>query len=153
MGIRNITKDNLLVKCSSAHTRIMTTLVGDQATGNLSSDPMVNTTMPTPIRSSPKTPSTTANHQQTGTGLPSVLLTNLQSFGMSEGKDKSTKLEAVLNINKIDIACLTEIWLIDATKKQIAMDNYTHFSTVRKGSKRASGGVLFLVYENSISLL
>ena len=37
-------------------------------------------------------------------------------FGMSEGKDKSTEIEAILNINKIDVACLTETWLTDTTK-------------------------------------
>ena len=70
---------------------------------------------------------------------------------MSEGKDKSTELEATLNINKIDIACLTETWLTDTTKNRVSMDNYTHFSTVRKEAKRASGGVSILVNENFVA--
>ena len=97
--------------------------------------------MPTPIRSSPNTPSSPANHQRAGTELPSVLLTNLQSFRMSEGKDKSTELKAILNINKIDIVCLTETWLTDTTINQVSMDNYNHFSMVRKEAKWSLRGV------------
>ena len=123
------------------------TIGGDQATNNPNSD----FTVITPIRPSPSIPSSPVNRQRAGTKLPSVLLTNLQSFGMSEGKDKSTELEAILNINKIDIACLTETWLTDTTKKQISIGNYTHFLTVKKEAKRASGGVSILVNENFVA--
>ena len=46
-------------------------------------------------------------------GLPSFLLSNIQSFGNSADRDKTTELQAILDINKIDIACLTETWLTD----------------------------------------
>ena len=55
--------------------------------------------------------------QQAPIGLPSFLLSNIQSFGNSEDKDKTTELQATLDYNKIDIACLTEIWLTNITKK------------------------------------
>ena len=46
--------------------------------------------------------------QQTPIGLPSFLLSNIQSFGNSEDKDKTTELQATLDFNKIDIAFLIE---------------------------------------------
>ena len=83
-------------------------------------------------------PPSSTRHQQSPIGLPSFLLTNIQSFGNSEDKDKPTELQATLYHNKIDIACLTETWLTDITKNQVSLDKYTHFSTVRKNAKRAS---------------
>ena len=62
-------------------------------------------------------PPSSTRHQQSPIGLPSFLLTNIQSFGNSEDKDKTTELQATLDHNKIDIACLTETWLTDITKK------------------------------------
>ena len=43
--------------------------------------------------------------------LPKFLLSNIQSFGSSENTDKTTEIEAVLELNGIDIATLTETWL------------------------------------------
>ena len=77
----------------------------------------------------------TKRHQ--GTRLPSFLLSNIRSFGNSEETDKSTELEALLDVNNIDIACLTETWLTDTSKNQVSFDKYTHFSMVRKNAKRA----------------
>ena len=47
--------------------------------------------------------------------LPSILLTNLQSFGKPGKSDKSGELELVLKHNQIDIGVLTETWAIEAT--------------------------------------
>ena len=55
--------------------------------------------------------------------LPSFLLSNIQSFGNSADKDKTTELQAILDINKIDIACLTKTWLTDTTKKKFHCTN------------------------------
>ena len=128
------THTSIMTTSNSVHTRTFNTLVGDQDTSNLSSDPIINTTMPTPIRSSPNNPPSPANHQRTGTGLPSVLLTNLQSFGMSEGKDKSTELEAVLNSNKIDIAYLTNL-VNRYNKKPSFHEQLQSFFNGEKGNK------------------
>ena len=65
--------------------------------------------------------------QQAPIGLPSFLLSNIQSFGNSEDKDKTTELQCTLDYNKIDIAVLTETWLTDVTKNQVSLDKYTHF--------------------------
>ena len=103
----------------------------------------------TPIGRNPDICSPSSTLQQPGPiGLPSFLLSNIQSFGNSEDKDKTTELQCTLDYNKIDIACLTETWLTDVTKNQVSLDKYTHFSTVRKNAKRASGGVSILVHEN-----
>ena len=90
--------------------------------------------------------------------LPSFLLTNIQSFGIqslentydnekmgAHEKEKITELEAVLDINDIDVACITETWLTEASKGHILLDNYVHFTKVRTGVQRASGGVSILV--------
>ena len=84
----------------------------------------------TAIKSSSRNPL-----QLHGTGLPSFLLTNIQSFGNSASSDKTTELEAILDHNQISIACLTETWLTDTTKNQVQLDKYTHFSKVRKNTK------------------
>ena len=86
--------------------------------------------------------------------LPSFLLTNIQSFGIqslentydnekmgAHEKEKITELEAVLDINDIDVACITETWLTEASKGHILLENYVHFTAVRNGVQRASGGV------------
>ena len=43
--------------------------------------------------------------------LPTVLLSNIQSFGRSVKNDKTTDLETTLNLNSVDIACITETML------------------------------------------
>ena len=48
--------------------------------------------------------------------LPKFLLSNIQSFGNTENTDKTTEVEAVLDLNDIDIATLTETWSTE--KKQ-----------------------------------
>ena len=90
----------------------------------------------TAIKSSSRNPL-----QLHGTGLPSFLLTNIQSFGNSASSDKTTELEAILDHNQIGMACLTETWLTDTTKNQVQIGEYTHFCKVRKNTKHASGGV------------
>ena len=97
----------------------------------------------TAIKSSSRNPL-----QLHGTGLPSFLLTNIQSFGNSASSDKTTELEAILDHNQIGMACLTETWLTDTTKNQVQIGEYTHFSKVRKNTKRASGGVSILVHKD-----
>ena len=86
--------------------------------------------------------------QHQGTRLPSFLLSNIRSFGNSEETDKSTEIEALLDVNDIDIACLTETWLTNISKNQVSFDKYTHFSMVRKNAKCASGGVSILIHED-----
>ena len=44
------------------------------------------------------------NHKK----LPLFLLSNIQSFGNSEDTDKTTEIETVLDLNQVDVACLTE---------------------------------------------
>ena len=75
-------------------------------------------------------------------------MSNIQSFGNSEDTDKITEIEAVLDHNNIDIACLTETWLNENTKDQIAINDYVNFHTIRKNVLRSSGGVSILVKEN-----
>ena len=73
----------------------------------------------TPIGSNPYIhPPFSTRHQQSPIGLPSFLLSNIQSFGNSEDKDKTTELQATLDFNNINIACLTETWLTGTTKNK-----------------------------------
>ena len=80
--------------------------------------------------------------------LPKFLLSNIQSFGSSENTDKTTEVEAVLDLNDIDIATLTETWLSENNKDQINLNNYVNFHAIRKNTLRSSGGVSILVREN-----
>ena len=80
--------------------------------------------------------------------LPRFLLSNIQSFGSSENTDKTTEVEAVLDHNEIDVACLTETWLNENNKDQILLDNYVNFHSVRKNTLRSSGGISILVKDN-----
>ena len=66
-------------------------------------------------------------------------------------KEKITELEAVLNLNDIDVACITETWLTEDSKDHIRLENYVHFTAVRNGVKRASGGVSILVKKRDTS--
>ena len=64
--------------------------------------------------------------------LPKFLLSNIQSFGSTENTDKTTEVEAVLDLNDIDIATLTETWLTENNKEQINFNNYVNFHSIRK---------------------
>ena len=79
--------------------------------------------------------------------LPSFLLANLQSIGISGEYDKSPELQEILDLNNIDIACLTETWLSESNKDEMSFKNYYCFNLVRKNVLRASGGVSILVKE------
>ena len=46
--------------------------------------------------------------------LPTFLLANLQSIGIGGENDKSPELGNILELNNIDIACLTETWLSES---------------------------------------
>ena len=80
--------------------------------------------------------------------LPLIFLSNIQSFGSSEDTDKSTEVEAILDLNQIDIAVLTETWLKEENKDQILLNNYIDFHAVRKDTLRSSGGVSIFVKDN-----
>ena len=80
--------------------------------------------------------------------LPSFLLSNIQSFGNSEEKDKTTELEAMLELNNIDIACITETWLTESSKNRVVFNGYTSFHSVRSNVQRASGGISIFVNED-----
>ena len=86
--------------------------------------------------------------QENHRNLPTFLLTNIQSFGNSEKTSKITELEVILQLNKIDVAVLTETWLNEHTKDQILLNNYVSFHLVRKDTLRVSGGVTILVNDN-----
>ena len=77
-----------------------------------------------------------------------MLLSNIQSFGSSENTDKTTEIEAVLDLNGIDIATLTETWLSENNKDQVKLNNYVNFHSIRKNTLRSSGGVSILIKEN-----
>ena len=79
--------------------------------------------------------------------LPTFLLANLQSVGISGDNDKSPDLSVMLEQNNIDIACLTETWLTESNEDRMHFDNYVCFNLVRKNVLRASGGVSILVKE------
>ena len=80
--------------------------------------------------------------------LPVVLLANVQSFGNTLKTDKTTELEAVLQLNEVKIGIFTETWLTDTTSEQLKMDNYLMFHSVRSKVKRPSGGVSVFVKDN-----
>ena len=79
--------------------------------------------------------------------LPTILLANLQSVGIGGENDKSHELGKILELNNIDIACLTETWLSESNEDQMHLENYYCFNLVRKDVRRASGGVSILVKE------
>ena len=84
---------------------------------------------------------------KTSYDLPTFLLANLQSVGISGDNDKSPDLSVMLEQNNIDIACLTETWLTENNQDRMHFDNYVCFNLVRKSVRRASGGVSILVKE------
>ena len=75
-------------------------------------------------------------------------MSNIQSFGNSEDTDKTTEIEAVLDLNKVDVACLTETWLNENTIDSVSINNYVNFQLGRKNAQRSSGGVSILVKDN-----
>ena len=79
--------------------------------------------------------------------LPTFLLANLQSVGISGDNDKSPDLSVMLEQNNIDIACLTETWLSESNKDRMYFENYVCFNRVRENVRKASGGVSILVKE------
>merc|ERR1711867_80638 len=62
--------------------------------------------------------------------LPVFLMSNIQSFSNSSKKCKTEEIEATLGLNNIDVACLTETWLIENSKDQIQFENYILFHAV-----------------------
>ena len=90
----------------------------------------------------------TESKQDKNRKLPLFLLSNIQSFGSSENTDKTTEIEVILNLNNIDIACLTETWLNVTTLDKVSINNYNNFHLVRKNTQRSSGGVSILVKDN-----
>ena len=85
-----------------------------------------------------------ANHKK----LPLFLLSNIQSFGNSEDTDKTTEIETVLDLNQVDVACLTETWLNENIIYSVSINNYVNYHLVRKNALRSSGGVSILVKDN-----
>ena len=47
--------------------------------------------------------------------MPTLFLSNIQSFGKSEGKDKTIETEEVLTLNNVEVAVFSETWLTDET--------------------------------------
>ena len=90
----------------------------------------------------------TESKQAKNRKLPIFLLSNIRSFGNSENTDKTIEIEAILNLNNIDIACLTETWLNETTRDSVSINNYENFHLVRKNTQRSSGGVSILVKDN-----
>ena len=94
-------------------------------------------------KKSPKSHCTaTKNH------LPVVLLSNIQSFGKSGKTDKTSELELVLKLNKVQLGIFTETWLDDNTCKHLEIQNYVMFHSVRSKALRASGGVSVFVMDD-----
>ena len=83
--------------------------------------------------------------------LPVFLNANIRSFANSSKKDKTVEIEAILDLNDIDIACLTETWLTENNKDQIQFEKYNLFHAVRNKVLRVSGGVSIAVNEDLVS--
>ena len=83
--------------------------------------------------------------------LPVFLNANIRSFANSSKKDKTVEIEAILDLNNIDIACLTETWLTENNKDQIQFEKYNLFHAVRNKVLRVSGGVSIAVNEDLVS--
>ena len=81
--------------------------------------------------------------------LPVILLSNIQSFGKSESKDKTLEIEEILVLNNVGIAVFCETWLTDETIDRLPFKPYQKFHHIRKNVARSSGGVSILV-ENSL---
>ena len=67
------------------------------------------------------------NSSNTQPNLPIVFLSNIQSFGRSGNKDKSSEIDEILNLNAVDIAVCTETWLCKNTVDHLPFSNYVKF--------------------------
>ena len=135
-GMNQFGQDNILMT-----TKSITTL---QTTNKMTREVTTKDTDIRPNISQVSLP----KHQSSSKRLPSFLLSNIQSFGNSVEKDKTTELEAMLEINNIDIACITETWLTENTKNQVVFNGYTSFHSVRRNVQRSSGGISIFVNED-----
>ena len=64
--------------------------------------------------------------------LPALLLSNIQSFGKSESKDKTLEIEEILVLNNVGIAVFCETWLTDETIDRLPFKPYQKFHHIRK---------------------
>ena len=80
--------------------------------------------------------------------LPVIMLSNIQSFGKTESKDKTLETEMILNNNKVEIAIFSETWLTEDAVERLPFNGYQKFHLVRKKCNRSSGGVSIIVKEN-----
>ena len=77
--------------------------------------------------------------------LPLIMLSNIQSFGRSENKDKTLETEIIMNSNNVEIAVFSETWLTDDVVDRLPFNGYQKFHLLRKQANRSSGGgFLFL---------
>ena len=79
--------------------------------------------------------------------LPSILLTNLRSYGIGK-TDKTSELDAVLNENFVDVGVFTETWATDNTLENLDIDYYNMFHLIRKNCKKSSGGLSIFVRDH-----
>ena len=77
--------------------------------------------------------------------MPVLLLSNIQSFDKSEGKDKTIEIEEVLILNNVEISVFSETWLTEETADRLPFRNYQKFHLIRINVARSSGGVSILV--------
>ena len=73
--------------------------------------------------------------------LPLIMLSNIQSFGRSENKDKTLETEIIMNSNNVEIAVFSETWLTDDVVDRLPFNGYQKFHLLRKRANRSSGGV------------
>ena len=98
-----------------------------------------------PHEAKDKDPMGSSVPQKSKANLPSFLLTNLRGFGKSGKSDKHEDLDAVLDLNNVDVAVLTETWSTEDSLNELVFDRYTMFHSVRTNCIRASGGVSIFV--------
>ena len=87
---------------------------------------ILNKSIPGPIVCKSIKPKSISNKK-----LPIFLLSNIQSFGTSHKSDKTTEIEAVLEINNIEIGIFTETWLTNETKDSVKFKGYNLFHLIR----------------------
>ena len=94
----------------------------------------------------PKFPGTANKESQNKVkSMPTLFLSNIQSFGKSEGKDKTIETEEVLTLNNVEVAVFSETWLTDETVDRLPFKKYQKFHLIRKNVLRCSGGVSIFV--------
>ena len=78
--------------------------------------------------------------------FPSILLTNLQSFGKPGTTDKISELYEVLRHNSIDVGVFTETWATDATVSclEAHVEGYTMFHSIRSNCLNHQGVYQYL---------